>query len=72
VVLPQAGSLCAPISAWLVPARLLPTLLPGREDAIVEKAKLRDYCLGPNHQATREADAVVIQSCEYGERYRSH
>ena len=72
--------------------------LPVGDDAIVDIAKLRDYCLDPQHprgrhkarvfaatlglaqtdaeylregllRAAREADALVGQSDEYGDRY---
>ena len=72
--------------------------LPGGDNAIVDIAKLRDYCLDPQHprgghkarvfaatlglaqtdaeflreallRAAREADALVGESDEYGDRY---
>jgi hypothetical protein len=72
--------------------------LPGGDNAIVEIAKLRDYCLDPQHprgrhkarvfaatlglaqtdaeflresllRAAREADALVGESDEYGDRF---
>ena len=72
--------------------------LPGGDNAIVEIAKLRDYCLDPKHprgrhkarvfaatlglaqadgeflweallRAAREADALVGESDEYGDRF---
>src|SRR5437588_12637511 len=72
--------------------------LPGGDEAIVDIAKLRDYCLDPQHprgrhkarvfastlglaqtdaeflreallRAAREADALVGESDEYGDRF---